>query len=492
MLFDTWITVNRRLGAAAVAGAVLAAAFGAHAAAAAAAPAASPYTIVDLGALAGGTSTAGGINNAGVVVGSSTLDSLHQHAVRWSAAGAITDLGTLPGGGFSYATGVNDAGQVTGASDRSSGGFGYPVRWSAAGAVQQLGDTATNRLGWGSAIDPAGRVAGGQRPADSEGSPLGILYGVDGTPTEFGPDLQVASGINGRGQVVGAPGYIWQNGVVTHLAGVDAAVAINNSGVVAGTTGTHAVRWAAGTVTDLGTLDGLQYNFARAVNDAGQIVGYADPGCQPCASPRAWLWSAGGALIPLDTLVPAGSGWQFTAASGIDDRGEIAATGVHNGVQHAVKLVPRVHVDVNFQPAGAATPPGYLADTGAAYGARNGQSYGWSGDNSVNARDRDSASSPDQRYDTFLHMQKPTSPATWELAVPNGSYLVHVVAGDPDNTDSTFRITVEGVLTGSPARGVHWFEGTVRVTVNDGRLTIGNGAGADNDKIDYVDVIGGV
>jgi len=486
--------VNRshRLVAAAMAGTVLVAVCGVHAAAAAPAAVASPYTIVDLGALAGGTSSASAINNAGAVAGSSTLDTFHQDAVKWSAAGAITDLGTLPGGVFAYASGINDSGQATGASDLSNGSFGYPVRWSAAGAIQRLGDTAPNRLGWGSAIDPSGRVAGGQRPADSEGNPLGILYGIDGTPTEFGPDLAVASGINGRGQVVGGPGYIWQNGVVTHLAGVDAAVAINNSGVVAGTTGTHAVRWSAGTVTDLGTLDGITYNFAKAINDAGQIVGYADPGCQPCATPRAWLWSAGGALLPLDTLVPAGSGWQFTAANGINDRGEIAATGVHNGVQHAVKLVPRFRVDVNFQPAGAPVPPGYVADTGAAYGARNGLTYGWSGDNAANARDRNSASSPDQRYDTFLHMQKPTSPAVWELAVPNGSYLVHVVAGDPDNTDSTFRITVEGVLVGSPAPGVHWFEGTVRVTVNDGRLTLGNGTGSVNDKINYVDVVGGV
>ena len=32
---------------------------------------------------------------------------------------------------------------------------------------------------------------------------------------------------------------------------------------------------------------------------------------------------------------------------------------------------------VNFQPAGASIPSGYIADTGAEYGARNGFTYGW-------------------------------------------------------------------------------------------------------------------
>src|SRR6266508_4175771 len=60
---------------------------------------------------------------------------------------------------------------------------------------------------------------------------------------------------------------------------------------------------------------------------------------------------------------------------------------------------------VNFQPSGATTPSGYVADTGAVYGSRNGFTYGWNADNSANTRDRNSAASPDQRYDTVIHMQ---------------------------------------------------------------------------------------
>lgn len=87
-----------------------------YAVAVAAGPAAR-YAVTDLGALAGGTSGANAVNNAGVVVGVSTVDNLRQHAVRWSAGGAITDLGLLPGGATSSALAVNDAGQVVGTAD---------------------------------------------------------------------------------------------------------------------------------------------------------------------------------------------------------------------------------------------------------------------------------------------------------------------------------------------------------------------------------------
>src|SRR3954464_641682 len=61
---------------------------------------------------------------------------------------------------------------------------------------------------------------------------------------------------------------------------------------------------------------------------------------------------------------------------------------------------------VNFQPAGAPVPMDYLADNGQVFGDReNGFFYGWDADASGAARDRNSARSPDQRYDTFIHTQ---------------------------------------------------------------------------------------
>src|SRR5438552_16942420 len=84
---------------------------------------------------------------------------------------------------------------------------------------------------------------------------------------------------------------------------------------------------------------------------------------------------------------------------------------------------------VNFQPAASAVPSGYLADSGLAYGDRgNSFTYGWDASNTVATRDRNVLA--DQRYDTFTHTQA-YGARTWNAAVPNAQYTVHVVAGDP-------------------------------------------------------------
>jgi hypothetical protein len=155
-------------------------------------------------------------------------------------------------------------------------------------------------------------------------------------------------------------------------------------------------------------------------------------------------------------------------------------------------LTPVLAANVNFGPAGSAVPVGYRLDSGAVYGARTGGgSFGWNVDNSANTRDRNSATPPDQRYDTLVHLQKPGGATKWEIAVPNGRYTVHAVSGDPDNTDSTYRIAVEGTLTvsGTPTAAQHWIEGTSIVTVTDGRLTITNASGSVNNKLNYLDII---
>jgi glucose/arabinose dehydrogenase len=147
---------------------------------------------------------------------------------------------------------------------------------------------------------------------------------------------------------------------------------------------------------------------------------------------------------------------------------------------------------INFQPASAPVPAGYLSDSGLVFGSRgNGQSYGWNADNTAQTRDRNATNSADQRYDTLTHLQKPAVPdAVWEIAVPNGSYTVRVVAGDAGHFDSVFRTTVEGVLTvsGTPTTSTRWIEGTSTVTVADGRLTIRSAAGASNNKICFVEI----
>ena len=146
---------------------------------------------------------------------------------------------------------------------------------------------------------------------------------------------------------------------------------------------------------------------------------------------------------------------------------------------------------VNFQPASAAVPAGYVADTGAVFGDRgNGLSYGWDVNNAAFTRDRNSALSADQRYDTLTHMMRLGGGTKWELAVPNGTYEVRLVAGDPSYHDSVFGLALEGTLalSGTPTAASPWIDRTVTVTVNDGRLTLTSASGADNNKVCLIEI----
>jgi hypothetical protein len=135
-----------------------------------------------------------------------------------------------------------------------------------------------------------------------------------------------------------------------------------------------------------------------------------------------------------------------------------------------VTAAATVPIRINFQPPGHAGVTGWLADSGAVFAARgNGYSYGWNIQND-DSRDRNAATSPDELHDTLIYMQK-YAPHTWELAVPNGSYEVTLLLGDPSY--SVFNsIILEGV-THLDSDGANRFDTrTFTVTVSDGRLTL--------------------
>jgi len=149
-------------------------------------------------------------------------------------------------------------------------------------------------------------------------------------------------------------------------------------------------------------------------------------------------------------------------------------------------------IRINYQTAAAPVPAGYLPDGGLVFGNRgNGRSYGWNADNTAQMRDRNAANSPDQRYDTLAYMQRPGNPdASWEIAVPNGTYTVRIVAGDPSFVGSTFAISAEDVvvISGVTNSGAPWLDASKSVTVADGRLTVRNAPGATSNKICFIEI----
>lgn len=90
-------------------------------------------TITNLGTLAGGSSSADGINNLGQVVGVSNDKAGQPHAFRYSG-GVMTDLKTLVGNptqgeNSSYANAINDAGQIVGNSSTATWNVRHAFLW---------------------------------------------------------------------------------------------------------------------------------------------------------------------------------------------------------------------------------------------------------------------------------------------------------------------------------------------------------------------------
>jgi probable HAF family extracellular repeat protein len=83
------------------------------------------------------------VNGAGWIVGSSAVDAHHhKHATLWRD-GTIVDLGTLDAGGISEAFGVNDAGVIVGYSQNANGTLIRAFLWQD-GVMQDLNTLVTN------------------------------------------------------------------------------------------------------------------------------------------------------------------------------------------------------------------------------------------------------------------------------------------------------------------------------------------------------------
>ena len=152
-------------------------------------------------------------------------------------------------------------------------------------------------------------------------------------------------------------------------------------------------------------------------------------------------------------------------------------------------------IKINFQSTGSPIPEGYLPDYGEVFGDRgNGWNYGWDEDMKGHARDRNSGNAPDQRYDTLNHPQYGTD-SIWEIALPNGTYNLFLVCGDPSYGNQTNNYDVEGVLLIDPdpyppEPAFDFDEFNVTVELSDGLLTIKPGPGSENCKINFVDIEG--
>ena len=94
-------------------------------------------------------------------------------------------------------------------------------------------------------------------------------------------------------------------------------------------------------MTDLGTPGSDPESQANSINARGQVVGTGFVFATPVnIDLHGFLWE-NGSIVDLNTLIAPGSGATITAASDINDRGEIAGNGFDsNGDSHAFLLIP--------------------------------------------------------------------------------------------------------------------------------------------------------
>lgn len=127
------------------------------------------------GGVVGNGSEANGINNADTIVGDSPTSTIRvHHAVRWNRQGAVTDLGTLPGGIASSASSINDLGLIAGESD--DGTVGHAVLWSPDGRISTLPDLPGGSNGEAAAISDTGIVVGSDD--DTQGNSVAVRWRV--------------------------------------------------------------------------------------------------------------------------------------------------------------------------------------------------------------------------------------------------------------------------------------------------------------------------
>ena len=316
------------------------------------------YTVTDLGTLGGFGSSAYGINASGQVSGVSDVTitgSIIYHAVRWTGT-TPTDLGSLNGGTNSQGNCINASGQIAGYFNGNGANAAPAARWTGTtGEIlgNTLGGTYSNAYG----INASGQVTGySYSPGNNithavvwTGTTQTVL-GTFGTPGIFDDSSSIGYGMNDAGQVGGwandtrrsrevQRAVRWTGTTPTDL-GPGLGYGINASGQVVGSGGGHAVVWTGTTPTDLGTLGGGG-SVGYGINDYGDVIGMSY--ISDNATQDAFLYT-GGTMYDLNSLLLPDSGVSNLVISkggnGINNLGQIVATGTVGGQPHALRLTP--------------------------------------------------------------------------------------------------------------------------------------------------------
>ena len=360
------------------------------------------YNVFNLDALGGTVSRGNSINNLNWVAGYSNLPGdQSRHATLWRND-SVLDLGTLGGPNSNVTWNVKDTRGVIVGIAQTATPDPLGENWSSSAFFPPPNNVGFICLGfrWKNGVMTALPTLGGNNGFATGANNLGQVVGwaentchdptcvppqvLQFRPVVWGPGQDqinefplisgdtsgAATAINDRGQAVGISGIcdqaigrytakhavLWENGGVTDIGDLGAEwwntpTAINQRGDIAGFAGDpgfpegdvlHAFMWTkeAG-IQPLSALPGHVYSEADSINEHRQVVGTScDADFADC---RAVVWE-NGVVTDLNTLIPPDYPNRLENGKDINDRGEITGRAIDpvTGVRTAFVAKPAV------------------------------------------------------------------------------------------------------------------------------------------------------
>jgi probable HAF family extracellular repeat protein len=247
------------------------------------------------------------------------------HAFLWTQADGMQDLGTIPGWQNSIAYAISDSGEVVGYDSNTAGNV-TAFRWTVKAGMQHL-PGASMTWSVAVAVNNSGDVAGGYYPTGTT-TGRGFIWtqaaGFQDIGTLGGSTTGVG-GMNRSAEIVGSSetssgadhGFLWTQGGGMQDLGTFFPCAINDAGLMAGTTyaangDPEAAVWNNGKVSILGP------GGACGINNRGQVVGTRYT--PHSSTEQAFIWTPGGAGMQLLPQLP---GAVATIGEAINDSGEV-------------------------------------------------------------------------------------------------------------------------------------------------------------------------
>jgi probable HAF family extracellular repeat protein len=340
------------------------------------AAAAQTYTVTDLGALSGFTSSyADDNNNPGLVTGCSDnsmvptvpcTTNIASEAFLWSSSGGMQPLGYLSGNDMSIGYVVNDSRQVVGFSGYSSNGNGHGFSWTQSGGMSDLGTLpGGNAYSVAAAITSKGVIAG--ESLKTGGDVDVVLWTLSGGTYQIQDEGHLpkapycyAYDINEKLQVIGVAyfnysgtryhGFLWSKAKgwkdLPPLPGgkLSEGIWMTDAGVIAGVSTSAkypngvSVYWdTKGKITPIGTLPGGDRSSPGYISDSLEILGDSTVSG---GGDHAYIWTQKKRMRDLNNMIPKNSGWDLHRASSINKSGQIVGYGTINGEDHGFLLKP--------------------------------------------------------------------------------------------------------------------------------------------------------